>query len=149
MREKRSKYKEYLALNKNLFFAFVAAEIIAAITSELLSQSVSYLNTSITMVAEYSVYFSFFGLLYSLDNRKEYKLENGEIDWPRLRKDLIKIMTSLGVGEIVYTVLRWFSLDYLLVQSYQPYLSSIMSAVVSFAIYLIVVNLTVKATKLY
>ncbi|MBI1829520.1 MAG: hypothetical protein HY222_04930 [Thaumarchaeota archaeon] len=149
MKEKKSKYKEYLALNKNLFIAFVAAEIIAAITSQILSKSVSYLNTSITMGAEYSVYFSLFGLLYSIDNRKKYKIESGQTDWHRLRKDVIKIITSLGIGEIVYTVLRWFSLDYLLIQSYQPYLSSIVSASVSFAIYLLVVNLTVKATRLY
>ena len=149
MKEKKSKYKEYLALNKNLFIAFVAAEIIAAITSQILSKSISYLNTSITMGAEYSVYFSTFGLLYSIDNRKKYKMESGKTDWPRLRKDLVKITTSLGIGEIVYTILRWFSLDYLLIQSYQPYLSSIVSACVSFAIYLLVVNLTVKATKLY
>jgi len=149
VKEKKSKYKQYLALNKNLFIAFVAAEIIAAITSQILSKSISYLNTSITMGAEYSVYFSLFGLLYSIDNRKKYKLDNDKTDWPRLRKDVIKIITSLGVGEIVYTILRWFSLDYLLIQSYQPYLSSIVSAFVSFAIYLIVVNLTVKATRLY
>jgi len=149
VKEKRSKYKEYLALNKNLFISFVAAEIIAAITSQILSKSVSYLNTSITMGAEYSVYFSTFGLLYAIDNRKKYKLERGETDWPRLRKDLIKIITSLGIGEIVYTALRWFSLDYLLIQSYQSYISSIVSAFISFAIYLIVVNLTVKATRLY
>ena len=149
MKEKKSKYKEYLALNKNLFIAFVAAEIIAAITSQILSKSISYLNTSITMGAEYSVYFSLFGILYSIDNRKKYKLESGKTDWTRLRKDVIKIITSLGIGEIVYTILRWFSLDYLLIQSYQPYLSSIVSASVSFAIYLLVVNLTVKATRLY
>ena len=148
MKEKKSKYKQYLALNKNLFIAFVAAEIIAAITSQILSKSFSYLNTSITMGAEYSVYFSTFGLLYSIDNIKKYKLDD-KTDWPRLRKDVIKIITSLGIGEIVYTALRWFSLDYLLIQSYQPYLSSIVSAFISFAIYLIVVNLTVKATRLY
>ena len=149
MKEKKSKYKEYLALNKNLFIAFVAAEIIAAMTSQFLSKSISYLNTSITMGAEYSVYFSLFGILYSIDNRKKYKLESGKTDWTRLRKDVIKIITSLGIGEIVYTILRWFSLDYLLIQSYQSYVSSIVSASVSFAIYLLVVNLTVKATRLY
>ncbi|MGI0026314.1 MAG: hypothetical protein ACREAD_00540 [Nitrosopumilaceae archaeon] len=149
MNEKRNRYKEYLKLNKNLFFAFIAAEIIAAMTSQILSKSISYLNTSVTMGAEYSVYFSTFGLLYSIDNRKKYRIETGETDWHRLRKDLIKILISLGIGEIVYTVLRWLSLDYLLIQSYQPYLASIVSASISFAIYLAVVNLSAKATRLY
>jgi hypothetical protein len=149
MSEKRNRYKEYLKLNKNLFIAFIAAEIIAAITSQILSKSISYLNTSVTMGAEYSVYFSIFGLLYSIDNRAKYRVETGKIDWPKLRKDVLKILISLGIGEIVYTILRWISLDYLLIQSYQPYIASTVSASVSFAIYLAVVNLSARATRLY
>lgn len=149
MKEK-SRLKEYLILNKNLLVAFVAAEITAAITAQLFSRSISYLNTSVTMGAEYSVYFGTFGLLHSINNRKKYNIdETGKTDWPRLRKDLIKLLTSLGIGEIVYTVLRWLSLDYLLIQSYQPYLASIVSACICFAVYLAVVNLSVKAAKLY
>lgn len=110
----------------------------------------SYLNTSLTMVSEYSVYFGTFGLLYSVDNRKKYKIDGtDETDWPKLRKDVIKLLTSLGIAEIVYTVLRWLSLEYLLILNYQPYLASIVSAFACFAVYLVVVNLSVKVTKLY
>ena len=150
MKEKKSRSKEYFVLNKNLFIAFVAAFITSAITAQLLSKSVSYLNTSVTMGAEYSAYFGIFGMLHSIDNRKKYRIDETEkIDWLRLRKDLIKLLTSLGIGEIVYTVLRWPSLYYLLIQSYQPYLASMVSESICFVIYLAVVNLSVKATKLY
>lgn len=150
VKERKSRYKEYFVLNKNLFLAFVAAQITAALTAQLFSYLTSYLNTSITMVSEYSVYFGSFGLLYSVDNRKKYKIdETDKTDWPKLRKDLTKLLTSLGIGEIVYTVLRWLSLDYLLIQNYQPYFASIVSAFACFAVYLVVVNLSAKMTKLY
>jgi hypothetical protein len=148
--KEKSRFKEYFALNKNLFLAFVAAQITAAITAQLFSKSISYLNTSVTMGAEYSIYFGTFGLLYSIDNRRKYKFdETGKTNWLRLRKDLIKLLTSLGIGEIVYTLLRWLSLDYLLIQSYQPYLASVVSACICFVVYLAVVNVSVKMTKLY
>ncbi|TLX81408.1 MAG: hypothetical protein E6L00_06810 [Thaumarchaeota archaeon] len=149
MKEKRSKCTEYLKLNKNLFIAYTTAFIIATITAQLFSNSINYLNTSVTMLTENSAYFSAFGLLHSIDNRKKYRIETGEIDWSRLRKDLIKILTSLGIGEIVYTILRWFSQYYLLTLNYQPYLASMISDSISFMIYLVVVNLSVKMTKLF
>ncbi len=75
------RYKEYLKLNKNLFVAFIVAFITAAITAQSLSKSISYLNTSFTMGAEYSAYFSTFGLLHSIDNRKKYRIEKtGRVD---------------------------------------------------------------------
>ncbi len=150
MKEEKNRSKEYIILNKNLFIAFVAAFITSAITAQLLSKSVSYLNTSVTMGTEYSAYFGIFGMLHSIDNRKKYRIDETEkIDWLRLRKDLTKLLTSLGIGEIVYTILRWLSLYYLLIQSYQPYLASMVSESICFVIYLVVVNLSVKATKLY
>ena len=150
VKERKSGYKEYLILNKNLLLAFIAAQITAAPTAQLLSYLTSYLNTSLTMVSEYSVYFGTFGLLYSVDNRKKYKIDGTDkTDWPKLRKDVIKLLTSLGIAEIVYTVLRWLSLEYLLILDYQPYLASIVSAFACFAVYLVVVNLSVKMTKLY
>ena len=145
----RTRYKEYLRLNRNLFLAASAAFIMAAITAQLVAKSASYLNTSVTLAAEYSVFFSIFGWLQFRGSKKRYALESGQLDWKRFRFDLIKLVTSLGVGEIVYTVLRWLSQYYLLTQSIEPYLASIISSITSFCVYLTVVNLTVKATRLY
>ena len=76
--------------NKNLFLAYVAAFITAAITAQLFSKSISYLDTSVTMVAENSAYFGIFGLLHSIDHRKKCRIkEIGRLDWLRLRTDLI------------------------------------------------------------
>lgn len=145
----KQKYKEYLKLNKNILFGYVASVVISAIAAQLLSEQENYLNTTFTLLVDYSVYLSTFGGLYYIDNRKKYKLESGETDWHVLKKDLIKLISSLGVGEIIYIIARWVLQYYLLTEVYEPYLASIIAQSISFVIFLIVVNLGVKLTGLY
>ena len=95
------------------------------------------------------VFFSIFGGLYYFDNRKKYILDNGQTDNVLLKSDLIKIISSLGIGEIVYTIVRWILQFYLLQIEYEPYLASIVSQSISLVIYMITLNLSVKLTKLY
>ena len=66
-----------------------------------------------------------------------------------LKSDLIKIITSLGIGEIIYTIVRWVLQYYLLQIDYDAYLASIVSQMISTVVYMIVLNLSVKITKLY
>ena len=145
----KQKYKEYLKLNKNILFGYIASVVISAIAAQLLSEQENYLNTTFTLMVDYSVYLSTFGGLYYIDNRKKYKLESGETDWHVLKKDLIKLISSLGVGEIIYIIARWVLQYYLLTEVYEPYLASIIAQSISFVIFLIVVNLGVKLTGLY
>lgn len=143
------KYNKYLSLNKNILIAFAASIIISAIVAQILSEQAAYLNTSYTLLVDYVVYFSTFGSLYYLDNRKKYLLESGKTDKARLKHDLIKIITSLGIGEVIYTIVRWFLQYYFLTINYDAYFASIVSQVISTIIYMIVINLSVKMTRLY
>ena len=70
-------------------------------------------------------------------------------DNEKLRHDLLKIITSLGISEIVYTISRWILQYYFLSSDYEPYLASIISQGISTIIYMIVVNVSVKMTRLY
>ena len=142
-------HKEYLKLNKNIFFGYLASVVISALVAQLLSEQEYYLNTTFTLLVDYSVYLSTFGGLYYYDNRKKYKLESGETNWFVLKKDLIRLISSLGIGEIVYMITRWVLQYYLLVEVYEPYLASIISQSISFVIFIIVVNVGVKITGLY
>jgi hypothetical protein len=142
-------YKEYLKLNKNLIISFILAIAISAITAQLLSGQESYINSSYTVIVDFIVFYSSFTTLYYFDNRKKYLLENGKLDKPRLKKDLIKIISSLGVGELVYTAARWYLQFYFLTIQYEPYLASIIAHLISTVLYMIVVNLGVKITRLY
>ncbi|HSG74131.1 MAG TPA: hypothetical protein VLA01_02930, partial [Nitrosopumilaceae archaeon] len=137
----QAKYREYLKLNKNILIAFASSITISAIAAQILAGQQDYLNTTYTLLVDYVVYFSVFGGLYYLDNRKKYVLKSGETDKETLRKDLIKIISSLGIAEIVYTIVRWILQYYMLTIDYDPYLASIASQGISTIVYMIVVNL--------
>ena len=141
--------QEYLKLNKNILIAFAASIIVSAILAQILSDQADYLNTTYTTIADYIIYFSVFSSLFYLDNRKKYKLKSGKTDTVKLKHDLKKLITSLGIAEIIYTVARWALQYYFLTINYDPYLASIVSQGISTIIYMMVLNLTVKITRLY
>ena len=142
-------FQEYLKLNKNILIAFAASIIISAIIAQILSDQADILNTTYTTIADYAIYFSVFSGLFYLDNRKKYRLKSGGTDTVKLKHDLKKLVASLGIAEIVYTVARWALQYYFLTINYDPYLASIASQGISTIIYMIVVNLSVKISRLY
>ena len=123
----KQKYREYLKLNKNILIAFAASISISAVAADYFANQEDYLNSTLTLIVDYAVFFSVFGGLFYYDNRKKYILENGETDKSLLKSDLIKIISSLGIGEIVYTIVRWSLQYYLLLLNYEPYIASIIS----------------------
>lgn len=145
----RKSYTEYLKLNKNLFLSIVVAIIVSALAAQLLADQENYLNSSYTLLVDLVIFYSTFGTLFYVDNRKKYLTETGKIDSPRLRKDIVKIITSVGTGEIVYIALRWYLQYYLLTVHYEPYMASIITQLISALVYVSIVNLGVKLTKLY
>jgi thiamine transporter ThiT len=138
--------QEYLKLNKNVLVAFAASIIFSAIIAQFLSDQADYLNTTYTTIVDYVIYFSVFSGLFYLGNRKKYRLESGGTDTVKLKQDLKKLITSLGIAEVIYTVVRWALQYYFLTL---PYLASIASQGISTIIYMIVLNLIVKITRLY
>ena len=141
--------QEYLKLNKNILIAFAASIIISAIIAQILSDQADVLNTTYTTIADYVIYFSVFSSLFYLDSRKKYRLESGKTDTAKLKQDLKKLITSLGIAEVVYTIARWVLQYYFLTINYDPYLASIVSQGISTIIYMMVLNLIVKITRLY
>ena len=129
--------------------AFAASIIISATVADYLSDQQDYLNSTLTLVADYCVFFSIFGILFYIDNRKKYRAETGELKKSLLKSDLIKIIASLGIGEVVYTIVRWSLQYYLLQIEYDAYLASIISQMISTVVYMIVLNLSVKMSRLY
>jgi predicted neutral ceramidase superfamily lipid hydrolase len=145
----KRKYKEYLKLNRNVFIAFAADIIVSAIVAQLLADQQHYLNTTFTLIADYATFFSVLGFLLYRDNRKKYKLDSGETNWPLLKTDMVKMISSLGIAEVVYTVVRWFSQYYFLTIEYDPYLASIVGQIISIAVYTATLNISIKISKLY
>ena len=141
--------QDYLKLNKNILIAIVTSIIVSAVIAQLLSDQANYLNSTYTTIADYSVYFSVFAVLYYFDNRKKYRNESGGTNTTKLKHDLIKLVTSLGIAEVAYAIVRWSLQYYFLTINYDPYLASIISQSISAIIFMIVVNLNVKMVGLY
>jgi hypothetical protein len=145
----KSKYKEYLKLNKNLLIAAAIDFIISAIVAQQLSELESHLNTTITLVADFATYFSVFITLFLFDNRKKYRSNSNKIDWDYLKRDLVKIVSSLGVGEAVYLTSRWLGQFHFLNVGVEAYQASVIAQIIAFVLFMIVTNVVVKLSKLY
>lgn len=145
----KEKYKEYLKLNRNVFIAFAVDIIVSAIVAQLLVEQQDYLNVTFTLLADYATFFSILSFLFYYDNRKKYKLESGKTNWILLKVDLVKIVLSLGIAEIAYTIVRWLSQYYFLTIDYDPYLASVIGQIIAIAVYMLTLNFLVSITKLY
>ena len=145
----QKRYKEYLKLNRSLILSIITAVSLSAITAQFFADHESYINSSYTVAVDMITFYSVFSTLFYFDNRKKYKLESGKLDSPRLKKDLIKIVSSLGVGELVYIITRWSLQYYFLTINYEAYLASITAHMISIVLYLIVVNVGVRIMRLY
>ena len=142
-------YKQYLKLNRNIFIAFAVDFIVSAIVAQMLIEQEHYLNTTLTLLADHGTFLSMLGFLLYLDNRNKYRLNSGKTNWSLLKTDLVKIIASLGIAEIVYTIVRWGFQFYFLTSDYEPYLASIMGQIIAVAIYLVIINFLVKITRWY
>ena len=145
----KDQYKQYLKLNRNIFIAFAVDFIVSAIVAQTLIEQEHYLNATITILADHGTFLSILGFLLYLDNRNKYRLDSGKINWSLLKIDLVKIIASLGVAEIIYTIVRWGFQFYFLTVDYEPYLASIIGQAIAVAIYLVIINFLVKITKWY
>lgn len=145
----RVRYQEYARLNKNLIVSLVLAIVFSAVTAQLLADQESYINSTYTLAVDYAVFYLSFGMLFYIDNRRKYRQQDGQLDKPRLKTDLAKILTSMGAGELVYLGSRWYLQYYLLNADYEPFVASILAHLASTLFYLISVNLGVKFMRLY
>lgn len=144
-----SKYKEYLKLNKNLLIAAGIDFLISALVAQQLSNLEPYLNTSVTLFADFATYFSVFITLFLFDNRKKYKSTYNKTNWHSVKSDLKKILSSVGIGEIVYLSSRWLFQFHFLNIEFEAYQASVTAQVIAFVLFMIVTNIFIKFTKLY
>ena len=134
-----------LRLNRNLLICCVISALISAFVAQMLSEEESYLNTTLTILAGYGVFFGFFGFLFYLDNKKRYQAMRPKL----IKKELVKLASSFGIGEIVYIGIRWSVMFYFLEIELEPFAASLVSEAIATLFYLIVVSSVLKATKVY
>ena len=143
------KNKQYLLLNRSIFTGIISAILLSTLSSHLMRDLEHHLNTTYTIAISYMIYYTVFGLLYCHDNKKEYLLENGKLDTKKFGKNILKVIFSVGIAEIVYVITRWSIHFYLLTSGHEHYLASIIAHFSSALMFTIIINLGVKITKLF
>ncbi len=141
--------KEYLKLNKNLLISLAFSTIVSTSVAQLLADQEDYLNTTYIVIAGYIVFFSVFIIMFYIDFKHRYKLSSGQTNYSLLKKELIQLISSLGIGEIVYLGVRWTTQYYFLDLGFEPYVASLSSEAISIVCYLFVVTFSGKIVGLF
>ncbi len=66
-----------------------------------------------------------------------------------VKKELVKLVSSLGTGEVIYLVVRWSLQFYFLEMELEPFMASLTSEIIATSLYMILVSVFLKATKTY
>lgn len=136
---------QLLQINRNFLICFVISASLSAVAAQLLGGYENYFNTTITIIIGYIVYFTIFSGLFYLDNKERYKSMKSKL----IRKELLSLISSFGLGEIVYLVIRWPTLYYFLEIEIEPYLASLISEIIATACYMISVTIFLRKTKTF
>lgn len=148
------RYRELILFNKNIIVAAVAAIITDAIVVQYAAQSISndILVSIFSIITDTGVYLAVFAGLFYIDNRKKYiDTVTGKRDSSRFKQDAKKIVTALGVSEVVYIIAKFTSI-YLLLQSNvapPPYQIAMLSTLLAGVFSIVTANLMIKAQKLF
>ena len=137
--------QQLLQINRNFLICFAISASLSAVVAQLLADQENYLNTTFTIIFGYVIYFGIFSVLFYFDNRKRYKNMHSKL----IKKEIIAIISSFGVGEIIYLAIRWPSLFYFLEIGIEPYLASLISEVISTACYMASVTVFLRKTKTF
>ena len=137
--------QQLLQINRNILICFVISASLSAVAAQLLEVYENYLITTITIVVGYIIYFGIFSILFYFDNKDRYKSMKSK----RMKKELLSLILSFGIGEIVYLGIRWPSLYYFLETGIEPYLASLISEIISTACYMASVTIFLRKTKTF
>lgn len=137
--------QQLLQINRNFLICFAVSASVSAFASQMLSDYENYLNTTITIIIGYVIYFGIFSCLFYFDNRNRYKTMKSNL----IKKELILLGSSFGIGEIIYLGIRWPSLYYFLEIEIEAFVASLISEVIATVMYMVVVTIFLKKTKTF
>jgi hypothetical protein len=148
-----AKYRELILFNKNIIVAAIAAIITDAIVVQYAAQSITnnVLVSIFSIIADIGMYLAAFVGLFYIDNRKKYiDTVTGKRDSSRFKQDAKKLVTALGVSEVIYMTGKFTSI-YLLLQSNValPYQVAMLSTLLAGGFSTVTANLMIKAQKLF
>lgn len=137
--------QQLLQINRNFIICFIVSASLSALFSQMLTDYESYLNTTFTIIFGYVIYFGIFSGLFYLDNKNRYKSMESKL----IKKEIFSLLSSFGVGEVIYLGVRWPTLYYFLEIGIEPFIASLVSEIIATACYMTSVTLFLRKTKTY
>lgn len=137
--------QQLVQINRNFIICFIVSASFSAVIAELLSKYENQITTTVTIGTGYLIYFGIFSALFYFDNKNRYKQMKSSL----IRKELLSMISSFGLGEIIYLVIRWPSLYYFLEFGIEAYLASLISEMISTICYMITVSVFLRTTKTF
>jgi hypothetical protein len=104
LRQYYTRYRDLLLFNKNIIVAAIIAIITDATVVQYAAQSISndVLVSIFSIITDTGVYLAAFAGLFYMDNKKKYiNSIKGKRDSYRFKQAAKKIVTTLGVSEVV------------------------------------------------
>jgi hypothetical protein len=146
-------YRDYILLNKNILVSGIFAFFGGALFTQLYAQydNNNLSNSIVTLSVEYAIYIPLFALLFYMDNRNRYVDPlTGRKDKKRIKSDIKKLIAAFSVSELIFSFSK-IAIHYELLQTsmVEPYQASMIGSLTAWAIFLVSINLSVKAVKLF
>ncbi|MBA3750908.1 MAG: hypothetical protein H0X03_08490 [Nitrosopumilus sp.] len=147
------KYRNYILFNKNIIISGIFAFFGGALFTQLYTQydSNNFTNSLVTLSIEYGIYIPLFALLFYLNNRQNYlDVSTGKKDYAKIKSDIKKLIAAFSISELIFSVAK-ITIHFELLQSKltEPYQASMIGSLVAWAIFLVSINLSVRAAKLF
>jgi len=137
--------QQLLQINRNFLICFVISASISAVVAQLLSDYENHVNTTITIIVGYVIYFGIFSGLFYWDNKTRYNQMNARL----IKKELISLISSFGIGEVAYLGVRWPTFYYFLEIGLEPFLASLISEIIAAGCYMAIVTIFLRGSKTF
>jgi hypothetical protein len=135
VRKSYSKYRDIISFNKNIIIAAIITAIADVFIVNYASEiyPTNYLLISIiSLVADFAIFNIFFIIFYFIDNRIKYVNTDETKNTQKIKQDLKKLITIIGLAEISYLATKFLSI-YVFFESFSidPSLISIITTVIA------------------
>ena len=153
IRKSYSKYKDIISFNKNIIIAAIItaiADVFIVNYASVLYPTNYLLISIISLVADFLIFNIIFIILYFVDNRSKYVNPDGSKNIQKIKQDLKKLITIIGLAEISYLATKFFS-TYVIFESFSivPSVISIITTVIAWIFYIIIANIMARKQKLF
>jgi hypothetical protein len=147
-------YRDTILFNKNLIISGLGSLVLTAIITQYYYYNTSSNNFEVSVVSlliEYVIETPIFVVLYYIDNKKIYLNPlTGKKDFHAIKTDLKKLFAVFSLSDVIYAVAQ-ISFEFNLLQhsTIEPYQASVYSSLIAWAIFFVIVNLSVKSVRLF